>query len=664
MRMGLGLNLQQIAGLIATVTKLAPAAGWTGVAGTGYTVAPTDPTRTKAKPGAQFVEVPNRRFTANFNLCVMADALGGIAKVRFYLEGNTVDVTSPGFDTITDANGNSKLRYGWICPVDWAAMSARFATGESFVYAEVFPTDATFQNKVIGPFRIWNAATEFSITKTIAATGADFTSLVAAINAWNLNTVAWGKHPEFRVITSGDYLLGGANTTTNNATGWATFTVAGGVTAALTSGGTRTYIRAFTDGMRFKGTGWQMDINKFSFLMMESTTNLGQIWFDGCTPMQTGGRHALYFGNPPNQYWVSPSTGGTPMQLYFTDCAFTDIYNAINNAVFARGNTSTATADDFITVNQTGCYQFNTTASIDPGGTGGLRTLIASITVAYAGAGTATITCDGASNTGGSRTLTALVNAVSVGSLVLTNPGDATFTTWAAVAAFFNGLASWTATVPGTARGQAHSLTATGLQPTSAFPTATITGTASTFYSSYDVHGDGIQVFKTAATLSNLLFHFNSIKGVACSNGCQGFFLDSDIGLLQDAHFGQNEFTTDGSTVNAFSQMSGAQDHVTFHNSTIYGQDMLLRTSLALTTNALCKISKSAFDKFAFNTATAPNLLIVRVNVGINALPSGATNSTTQTTLLYVSPPTDMSPGANMPAGVGARAAAGAWNLA
>jgi hypothetical protein len=647
----------------APASKLAPAAGWTGVAGTGYGVAPVSPTRTKAQPGAAFIDAPNRRFTANFNLCVMADALGGIAKVRFYLEGNTVDVASPGFDTVTDANGNSKLRYGWICPVNWAAMTAKTATGEAFAYAEVFSNDATFQNIVIGPFRVYNAATEYSITKTVAPTGADFVTLDAAQNAYNTNIATWGTHPEFRIITSGDYTFAGANVTLNNNKGWVTVTCAASVIASLTSGGTRTYIRAFTDGLRFKGSGWQMDLNKFSFIMQESTGNLGQLWFDGITVKQTGGKATLYFGNPPNQYWVSPATGGTPMLLCFTDCNFTDTYNAINNAVFARGNTSDGTSDDFITANQTGCYQFNTTTSVNPGGAAGLRTLLASLNITYVGAGTATITVDGASNTAGLRTLTALVNAVSVGTLTLTNPGDNTFTTWAAVAAFFNGLASWAATVPGTARGMAHSWTAAGLQPTNTFPTATITAAATTIYSSYDVHGDGIQVFKSGQTLKNFLFHFNSIKGVSCANGCQAFFLDSDIGLLQDAHFGQNEFATDGSTVNAFSQMSGAQDHVTFHHGTIYGQDLLLRTSLALTTNALCKISQSAFDKFAWNTTPTATLVIDRVNAAINALPSGTTNSTTATTLLYVNAPTDFSPGANMPAGVGARAAAGAWNL-
>lgn len=667
---------------IPAASKLAPGAGWTGVGGTGYSSTPSDPTRTKAKPGAWWVEVPNRRFTANFNIPVMAQAKGGIAKVRFYLEGNTIDVISPSFDTITDANGNSKLRYGWMCPVDWAAMSARFATGEALMYAEVFPSDATFQNIVLGPFRVWNAATEFSITKTIAPSGADYTSLAAAANAWATDRAGaktWGLHPEFRVITSGDYTFGSANTFYNNATGWLSLTCAGGVTASLTSGATRTYIRANVDGIRLKGSGWQHDLAKSSYLMQESTdgagggnySNLAQVWFDGIGVIETGGRNALFDGMPPNTYWVLPSQGGIPIRAHFTDNNFTNCYFAISQYVLARGNTSTVTCDDFMNISQDNGYgQFNSTTSVDPGGAGGLRTPVSSVDVTYSGAGTATLECDGASSTGGSRTITCKVNGASVGTLVLTypspDPNGSVWTTWTQVASFINGLTSWSATVTGTARGRAHSLVDATNGPSSAFPTKTITSTATTLYSAYDVHGDGFQAFKTGgATIKNLGLHFNSIKGIACNNGGQAFFLDDDTGLFQDCHFGMNEFATNGGTINAFSQINAPHDHVTIRNMTIYGQDTLLRTTLPLhyNPNNLCVIENCAFDQLSWNNVQDTDLVLNHNNIAIGSLPAGSTNSTTQTTGLYVNAPTDFSPGANMPTGVGAKTATG-WNLA
>ena len=660
--------------------RLSPGAGWTGTGGTGYVSPPVDPTRTTAKPGAWWVDVPNRRFTSNFTIPVMAQALGGIAKVRFYLEGNTLDVTSPSFDTITDANGvGGKQRYGWMCPIDWTAMSARYTTGEALLYAEVFPTNVALQNKVIGPFRIWNASSEFSITKTIGPSGADYTTLVAAANAFETDFAGsntWGVHPEFRVITSGDYPFAGANGFYSNAHGWITLTCAGGVTATLTAGGTRTYIRPFVDGIRLKGSGWHHDLAKSSYITLESTNgagggNLSQFWCDGINVIETGGKNALFDGMPPNTYWVLPSNGGTPVSAYFTDCAFSDTYYALSQFLLARGNTSDGTCDDFINVSSDNAYaQFNTTSGVDPSGTGGLRTPTASLSVTYSGAGTATLECDGASNTPGNRTVTAKINGSSVGTFTLDNPDPVasvgTWATWTGLAAFINGLANWSGSVQGTARGRAHSLVDLTNGPTSAFLPKTITSTPTLLYSQYDVHGDAYQAFKTAGgTITNLGMHFTSAKGINTSVGCQTFFMDGDTGLFQDCHYGYNEFAAFG-TINSYSQINAAQHHVTIIAHTHYGQDTILRTVSPLLYNPdiYCSITYSSFDNFVWNNTPDTDLLLDHNNASGGSLPSGSTNSTQVTTLRYVNAPTDLSAGANMPAGVGARKPDGSWNVA
>lgn len=123
------------------IATIAPSGSWSGTAGSGGG-APTDPTRTTFKPTAHFTIPPYQDVVSDFDIPVMAFAKGGIEKVRFYVEGNTVDVTSP--IRYTEHEGRPYEAY--VARLD----ASEFSRDGAFrVYAEVYPNDATAQRRVI-----------------------------------------------------------------------------------------------------------------------------------------------------------------------------------------------------------------------------------------------------------------------------------------------------------------------------------------------------------------------------------------------------------------------------------------------------------------------------------------------------------------------------------
>lgn len=663
---------------VGVTAKLAPASGWNGTEGTGFTAAePTDPVRVGAKAVAQSWIVPNQRFTADFPIVVGADAKGGIDRVTFNVEGTTTDVTAPTWWDVADGNGGTKKVWGYGILLDWAAASAKSATGFMRVYATAVPTNGAIQSTVIGPLRFCNAATAYSITKTVG-TGGDYASLKAACDAWKTNIATWGVHPEIRVITSGDYQFAGLNVTHSNATGWVTFTTAGGVTAGLTSGGTRTTIRSFLDGQRFKGTGWQFDLSKFSLIFLESTngvdpapSNLSQFWCDGIGVMQTGGRNAVYDGMQPDQFWLAPSSGGQPIRTYFTDCTMNDVYWCVVNAALARGNTGSC-ADDFM--QNVTASQGNICTDLDPAQVNGLRYHVPAITVTYTGGGTSA-TIEASAAPGNARVMTLFKNGAQVGTtLNVTHPGYAPggsgYTTWADIAAWINtqgGAAGFAATVTGNAgTRRGSSVSKAGLQATAMTGgnALNVFGGSGTLTSWFDIHGDVLQLF---GNHTNRFHEMVSAKSVNSAEGCQGLFLDYFSSSFKDCALRNFEIATKGSPI-AVSQIHSACSHVLVRRCSLYDQQMILRADLAAGSkfdpDAYCEVSYNAFNTFSWNGTPDADIVLANNNVASGGLPSGSVSSTTVAASLYVGAPANLSAGAGMPAGVGARLADGSWNVA
>ena len=90
---------------------LAPSPAWNGEAASGFAETPSDPPRTTAKPAARLLVPPGQYYKKKLNVGIAAAAndggtlIGGIDRVRFRYEGETVDVLEPSAFTCPDSNG-------------------------------------------------------------------------------------------------------------------------------------------------------------------------------------------------------------------------------------------------------------------------------------------------------------------------------------------------------------------------------------------------------------------------------------------------------------------------------------------------------------------------------------------------------------------------------
>jgi hypothetical protein len=679
LNLGIGISSVALAAPIPPAATIGPSGTWTGTAGSGYGGSPpTDPTRTVAKPMARNVTVPNQVFTANAPVVIDAMAFGGISKVRFYCEGNTLDVTTPSWVAYTDPNGAARLMYGYVANIDYAACNAINASGTVSIYAEAFPTNGTFQNRVIGPFAYHNRSTAYSVTRTVAPTGADHTTIKAAVD-WIQTNSPSDRNARIQITASGDYPINTAAAVTyNNATHWLTIEAAGGVTANITSGATRTNGRLRYDGLRFRGSGIVFDLAKILAVMVETTGNLMQTWMDGITVTQTGGRHAVFDGEAPNQYWVVASGGGT-MNLYMTDCSAGDVFFGFSNARLVRNCYATAIGSDFI--RDVEYLQGAATDMVNPSGAGGLRSYIAAVDITYTGGGTSAKIAASALP-GVARTMTLWKNGSQVGtSLTVTDPAysptGSGYTTWADIASWINtqgGAAGFSATVngaAGTRRGNSANKLDNGVADMAAGSGREIDvfGGSGTIYSWFDVHGDALQYFGNKVNVGG---RFLSVKNINSFAGAQGFFVDQSSTSLTDCWWENMEVTTDGGGIVAVSQVFSAWAHSGVRKSTFYDQPFSLRSDAAggskFAPDAYCEISDNSFFTLAWSGAQDTDLVLNRNNVRSGSNPAGSTNGTTATTNLYVNAPSDLTPvtGGNLLVGgtyLGARAADGTFNV-
>ncbi|MEQ8409956.1 MAG: hypothetical protein RIB52_00225 [Erythrobacter sp.] len=157
------------------VEDLGPSTFWTGLPASGFTITPTDPARTTAKPACRLVEVPNQRFTDALVVSAMAFAndngtlIGGVDRVRFHFEGNAIDVVAPALRSFTRRDGST-----YVLPCYSARLTKPSGTtGEAHLYIEAIPADATMQSRVIGPFSYFMEDTEHDIELEIAASEAE-----------------------------------------------------------------------------------------------------------------------------------------------------------------------------------------------------------------------------------------------------------------------------------------------------------------------------------------------------------------------------------------------------------------------------------------------------------------------------------------------------------
>ncbi len=676
---GIGIGSRRRVPTTTSVATLGPGAGWTGTAGSGFTTPPSDPARTTAKPILTHLFVENDVFTGNTTIAFEAVDGVSISKVRVYCEGdaNYVDISTKSNVTYTDANGNTKTLYD-VYPVtlNWSAFNAVTASGSARIYAEAFSGDGTKQNRVIGPFVLHNRASAYSATRTVGPSGADHTTLAAAFN-WVTTNSSSARNVNIKIIANGTYPLDAVAVDFNGATHWTTITADTGVTATISKTGTRGFIRAKYDGLRFRGSGIVIDQTLFDAFLMESVASGCNkcLTFDGVTISQTGGRYSVYDGMPPqNQEWVA-AADNSACKLYFVDCVGSNIFNGPARATLCRNNTWTDIGGDlFFRVG--GAIHGDTINGLSPAGTGGHRAHLTALNLTIPANGEIAIT--GASNTAGTRTLQCYISGVAQGgALSITNPAySATgsgYTTWADVNTHINGVGGGFASTVNGAAGtrRAHSASKSGLLPTETmeFGSGRTITPGQNMTSIFDIHGDVTQFY---TTVSNISVRFVRAQNVDSFNGCQTIFLDNSATTISDVAITNFAGSTDGAGIVAVSQLASVCSHLVLDKITLYDQPLHMKTDFSagakFNPDAYSSVKNSAFGSVIWSSTADADLVIDKINDADGSLPSGATNSTIATTNLYNGAPSNLSPvaGGNLLASgayKGAYLPDGSWNI-
>jgi hypothetical protein len=324
---------------VSAATKLAPGGSWTGTQNSGFGgAAPSDPTRTTAKPTNRPLW-PDHMVTFNdYTFVVDAGAKGGIATVTFTLEGGTpVVATTPQLVTYSDANGVSRTVYGYAAQIDNAATVAQAASGVATLSIEVTPSDGAMQSRVMN-YSIYPRSTEFTDTVTVGAGGNTYTTLKQALLFAAANGPGSGSPKRVKIVCTdnADYDIDGLDPAYTTASWWTVITHSPGVTATM-GNGTRAQTFAGFGSLCFRGSGIVFDIAKLGYTMKSwrFTDGGSRLWLDACevkcsapNTAQGGGgagAGAVFRGAEPNQFWINGNDSAASFEIYYTEVNAHDV---------------------------------------------------------------------------------------------------------------------------------------------------------------------------------------------------------------------------------------------------------------------------------------------------------------------------------------------------
>ncbi len=314
-------------------SRLWPDKNWTGEPGTGFLITPTDPTRTTAKPGVRLLTAPNQRFTNSHQVSVMAYAnangtlIGGIDRLRFHLEGNTLDVVEPTLRTFTRSDGSTYLAVPYSVNI---ARPSGGPVGDAHLYIEAIPADATMQSRVLGPYLYSFAATPYALQLEIAATPDEITGVRYKTLAAAINYLKSEAPDAARILAteSASYTFTGENATNHTFKNWLTIEAAPGVEAVV--------VNEEKGDMPFRAGNVAFRNITFD---MENISNIRSLtgtpfYADRClfTSTDPDGVRAKWFGQPRPIGRVLAGSG------YVTDCEFEYVNDPLSGEELARGN--------------------------------------------------------------------------------------------------------------------------------------------------------------------------------------------------------------------------------------------------------------------------------------------------------------------------------------
>lgn len=618
-----------------------PDRNWDGTAASGFATTPTDPTRTTAKPAMRLITLPNQFFSDEVLVGVRAEAndggtlIGGIDRVRFHFEGTQIDVVTPSLQTITDANGVNRTHFG-----HWARLKKPASTqGEAQLYVEAIPADATMQSRVIGPFPFFPhdnfAATgslhdyEIEISPSLAVVaGSRYQTLAAALSYLrneSLSKTIWNPKITF---TEGGEVSTLASTFATfwqvAVKGWTNITATAPTTFVGPAGGADSshLIRPKFGEMRWIGPNITFDLSDALQYFAELTERLA---FEGVSFTNSRGRTAIYRGGPP---LISRLLRA--QTVYALECDFLNVHNACISASLVRGGTMTGCTGDLFTDAACIIGTHTDTLNVDPWAID-----VPALTVQYTGsAAAATLSLTGTSDAS-TRTFSAKVDGVEVGSFTALN-SPAAFTagtqyTVQNVVDWLNGLTDWTATLTDGTR-RATSLSNLGSRG-GAFTNVDVKTAPVALATHFDLHADWFTV-----NIGGIGENVIAAESTAIGVGGQSIFVAASSPRPKDFIFVNLAISNrlenpTGDLDMAFLSCQlgrpGSQSHVVFAHCSIPTQGMLLRTDQGVDFDTYCMIANTAFRSIDWPSGLVDADIVLKNN-GIDGdrdIPAGSTGT-------------------------------------
>lgn len=583
-----------------SLPQITPSATWDGTPGTGFSVVPSDPLRVTAKPGLRMIVPPKQHFTQSLAVGAIAFAndggslIGGIDRVRFHFEGETIDVVEPSYWPVRTAAGSLREYFGY-----WVELSRPLGvTGEGHLYVEAIPADASIQSRVIGPFSFSPTDVLHDFDLTVAPSqpelvGASYQTLMGAIQYCKSVSA---QNPRVTIVEGGLYDMpiqapvysGGTGrllveATTPITIGYPAYT--NDITALM---------RPRYDGIHFRGSNITFDMR---FVTSISHENQGEpYWFDGI--------NLEISGDPQDALWRN---GPRPVALvaegasYWTECNLRNANDILNGASLARGNFLASGYRDVAT--RSLCLINNTVADWDSGVIWA-RDVPAMTVNGPAGA---MLSISGA-NDAGNRTLTAgeggsVISTFKVGkteAYFLGAKGDGY--TIQNVVDWINGLAGWSATTLDDSR----RASALALPNTKGVAFSSVDVSAGvTFVTYFDQHGDFYQ-HPIGGPGENVV-----VMGTRLANSqLQDIFLVRDD--PKDFFFVNNAFSNTAGANK--SQLATAHSHVVLAHNTLANQDMTINPDYV--GDSLCLIANNSLQALSSVSASPPAMVNNAIDAG------------------------------------------------
>lgn len=594
---------------------LTPGTPWQGAAGEGYTVVPSDPVRTTAKPMLRQLTVPRQTITGELviGVAAMANNNGsiyencGLSHVNCYCEGNVIQVAAPSFRTFTRHDGMPYLVLGW-----WVTLQKpEGKEGLADVYWEAVPTDSAMRNRVIGPHRYLMYDDEFDFDVTVGAAGATYTSMSAA---WNAIRTGGYDRPRITVIDGAIEDMGAAigQTLPEGFTRIEASVPVEFKQAPPAQEGDVTYMQTRVGRMHFKGPNISIDM--VQTIQIRTETQDAQHWFDGCTIRNSAGREQLWRKFTRHNILPALIEDGA----YLTDCLITDVNDCGDKTPLARGNILRQTWGDAF--QDARCAIAN---DIEDHSSFAYYQNIDALSLQYSGsAATASVSLSGGNSTNG-RVFTLKEDGTAVDTFTLQNTeaafvADTNYTVQNLVD-WINTQVGWSATVIDDTR-LAAALTFPGSTNGGSFTDLDAKTAVLTLPTHFDVHSDLYQLPNLGAVRENIVFGYNLGWRIDAQNK-----LITGNNELHDAFFIGNAIYNNEGTPDAAlaTQLDHIQSHVVFAHNTMPTQRLLLRQDADYDGGPRCLVCNNVLKEL---TVSGGGAIDVDVAVNDNHLLAGATD--------------------------------------